>query len=322
MLQQTRVETVIPYFEGWMRRFSTIPTLAAAPLGEVLAAWEGLGYYSRARNLHKAAGIVVEKFAGELPADPQKLRSLPGIGRYTAGAIASIAFGLDEPALDGNIRRVLARVFQVSEPAQSPAGEKILWGLAKANLPPGQAGDHNQALMELGALVCTPRAPDCPSCPLFDQCQARLSGLQETLPVLKVRQAIPHYTVSAAVIQRQGRVLIAQRPLKGLLGGLWEFPGGKLQPGETLVECLQREIREELGVEIQVGEAIGSFQHAYTHFRVTLSAFRCSLVNGLEPQPIRKYSSAEAHNLKWVSPGELAGYPMGKIDRQISRRIQ
>ncbi len=316
MLQQTRVETVIPYFERWMRLFPTIRTLASAPLGEILAAWEGLGYYSRAQNIHKAAGIVVEKYAGELPVDTKKLKSLPGIGRYTAGAIASIAFGLDEPALDGNIRRVLARVFNVSEPAQSPTGERILWGLAKANLPPGRAGDYNQALMDLGALVCTPRAPGCPSCPLFDQCQARILGLQDSLPVLKARPAIPHYTVSAAVIQRQDRILIAQRPLKGLLGGLWEFPGGKLQPGESLVECLQREIREELGVEIQVGEPIGSFQHAYTHFRVTLSAFRCSLVNGLEPRPI------EAHDLKWVSPGELAGYPMGKIDRQISRRIQ
>ena len=170
------------------------------------------------------------------------LRKLPGIGRYTAGAIASIAFGQDEPALDGNIRRVLARVFNVAEPARSPEGEQRLWELAAANLPPGQAGDYNQALMDLGALICTPRDPGCPNCPLAEFCQARLLGVQAERPVLKSRPALPHYIVTAAVIERQGRFLIAQRPLNGLLGGLWEFPGGKLQPGEDLASCLQREI--------------------------------------------------------------------------------
>jgi A/G-specific adenine glycosylase len=316
MLQQTRVETVIPYFERWMKLFPTIDALAAAPLGDILAAWEGLGYYGRARNLHEAARIVVSHFGGQLPRDLRKLRSLPGIGRYTAGAIASIAFGLDVPALDGNIRRVLSRLFDISEPVQSPAGEKILWELAGANLPPGQAGDYNQALMELGALICTPRSPDCGHCPLSAQCKSFQSGNQEFRPVLRARTAIPHHTVTAAVIQREGKVLITQRPLDGLLGGLWEFPGGKLQAGESLQDCLVREIQEELGVKIQVGEKFGSFNHAYTHFRVTLHAFLCCIENGSEPIPI------QAKDLRWVSPGELAAFPMGKIDRQISRKIQ
>lgn len=315
MLQQTRVDTVLPYFERWMARFPSIAALAEAPLQEVLSAWEGLGYYSRARNLHQAARIVVDQYGGQLPAEAPTLKKLPGIGRYTAGAIASIAFGRDEPALDGNIRRILARVFDVRLPARSPQGERRLWQLAAEHLPAGRAGDHNQALMDLGAAICTPTAPDCPRCPLAEMCQARHLGVQEQRPVLEPRAPIPHYTVSAAVIQRDGQVLIAQRPLAGLLGGLWEFPGGKANPGEALPDCLQREIREELAAEIAVGAEIGVFKHAYTHFRVTLHAFRCRLVNDSQPRPL------EANDLRWVTPVELSGFPMGKIDREISKKI-
>ena len=315
MLQQTRVETVIPYFERWMQRFPTVARLAEAPLQEVLAAWEGLGYYSRARNLYRAAGMVMAEYGGEIPQDVKALRRLPGIGRYTAGAIASIAFGQDEPALDGNIRRVLARVFDVAIPARSPEGERRLWELAAADLPPGRAGDYNQALMDLGATICTPHAPDCPSCPLNELCEARRLGIQEERPVLEEKAAMPHYTVTAAVITRAERILIAQRPLEGLLGGLWEFPGGKQEPGEQLEACLRREIWEELGVEISVGEPFGVYQHAYTHFRVTLHAFCCVLSNGGQPQPLH------ARDLRWVRRDELPEYPMGKIDRRIARRL-
>jgi len=314
MLQQTRVETVIPYYRCWLERYPTLSSLAAAPLQEVLSTWEGLGYYSRARNLHRAAQMVVDQLDGRLPSDVSSLRKLPGIGRYTAAAIASIAFGKDEPTLDGNIRRVLARFFNVAEQARSPEGERILWDLAAANLPAGQAGDYNQALMDLGALICTPRAPACDRCPMAEACQARILGLQEQRPVLKARPAIPHYTVTAAVIQKNGTVLLAQRPLNGLLGGLWEFPGGKVLEGEDLPTCLRREIQEELQVEVEVGEPYGVYRHAFTHFRVTLHAFRCRLKTG-EPRPI------EANDLRWVSPVELTDFPMGKIDRQIASRL-
>jgi A/G-specific adenine glycosylase len=315
MLQQTRVETVLPYYQRWMERFPSIASLAEAPLNEVLTAWEGLGYYSRARNLQRAAQTVVSDYGGSLPSDPIELRKLPGIGRYIAGAIASIAFGKDEPAPDGNIRRVLARVFDISEPARSPQTERRMWELAAEYLPPGRAGDYNQALMDLGATICTPRIPDCPNCPLNGMCKAFALGVQEQRPVLEPRAMVPHYTVTAAVIRRGGQVLIAQRPLTGLLGGLWEFPGGKMQPGEDLVSCLQREICEELGVEIDVGGALGIFRHAYTHFRVTLHAFTCTLRNGGEPQ------SLQVNDLRWLDPSELSGYPMGKIDRQIAALI-
>lgn len=315
MLQQTRVETVIPYFERWMKRFPSILALSQATQQVVLTAWEGLGYYSRARNLHRAAQIVQAEYGGELPRDPAALRRLPGIGHYTAGAIASIAFGLDEPALDGNIRRVLARIFNVTEPARSHAGERRLWELAAQNLPPGRASEYNQALMDLGARICTPRSPDCPHCPMAAMCQARALGVQEARPVLAARPAVPHLTVTAAVIERGSLVLIAQRPSEGLLGNLWEFPGGKLQPSEDLASCLQREICEELNVKIRVGEPFGVYQHAYTHFKVTLHAFRCTLANGEQPEPV------QVQDFRWVTREELAGYPMGKIDRQIALRL-
>jgi A/G-specific adenine glycosylase len=315
MLQQTRVETVIPYFERWMIRFPGINELAAASEQQVLSLWEGLGYYSRARNLYKAAGIVVEKYGGELPHDLVELRKLPGIGRYTAGAIASMAFGMDAATLDGNLRRVFSRVFNVTEPADSSVGKKLLWELAEKYLPMGRAGDYNQALMDLGAILCVPKNPACPLCPLRGICKAKALGLQEQRPVLKPKVKIPHYIVTAAVIERKGKVLLAKRPSKGLLGGMWEFPGGKVEKGESLGECLAREIMKELGVGIRVGNAIGIYRHAYTHFRITLHAFDCKLTGG-------KPRALEAAKLVWVLPAALDDYPMGKVDRQIAKHIR
>jgi A/G-specific adenine glycosylase len=315
MLQQTRVETVIPYFQKWMLHFPSVFELAAAPQQEVLNLWEGLGYYARARNLHRAAQIIVADYQGQLPSTAQTLQQLPGIGRYTAAAIASMAFGEDQAALDGNIRRVLARVFDVAEPARSSAGDRRLWQLAAEHLPNGAAGDYNQALMDLGATICTPTAPDCPSCPVADLCQACALGIQEQRPVSQPKAEIPHYTVAAAVIQRDGKVFIAQRPAQGLLGGMWEFPGGKIESGETLTACLKREICEELNVDIVVGAPFGVYEHAYTHFKVTLHAFECLLLNG-DPPLAREHSA-----LCWARPAELGNYPMGKIDRQIAQKL-
>jgi A/G-specific adenine glycosylase len=315
MLQQTRVEAVIPYYERWMRRYPTIQALAAADQQEVLSTWEGLGYYSRARNLHQAARIVVSEYSGVLPAQVEKLRQLPGVGRYSAGAIASIAFGSDEPALDGNIRRVLARCFNVTEPAGSSHGERVLWALAASHLPAGRAGEYNQALMDLGATLCTPRQPACSHCPLAGMCQARRLCVQEQRPVRVKKAPTPHYTVTAAVIHDNGTILIGKRPPGGLLGAMWEFPGGKQQAGEDLAACLQREVYEELGVQVAVGKHLGVYRHAYTHFRVTLHAFECQLVSNMA----LKLSEHEA--VRWVSPQELSQYPMGRIDRKIAKLL-
>ena len=316
MLQQTQVETVMPYFARWMARFPDIETLAAADEQDVLAVWEGLGYYSRACNLHRAARQVMKDHNGQLPCTRASLQTLPGIGPYTAAAIASIAFGEDAAAVDGNIRRVFARLFDVRVPARSTQGEQELGALTQVHLPSGRAGDYNQALMDLGALICKPKNPDCTNCPIAEGCIARQLGLQEERPVRMPRKKIPHLTVTAAVIHLDRRVLLAQRPPNGLLGGLWEFPGGTLEDDDPdLTTCLQREIREELGVEIHIDEPFGRYDHAYTHFRITLHAFLCRLTDEALPQAL------EGQALVWAALPELPDYPMGKVDRQIARRL-
>ncbi len=312
MLQQTRVETVIPYFEAWMQRFPSIKALAEASEQEVLSAWEGLGYYSRARNLHKAAQWVTEKYGGVLPREVEALRQLPGIGRYTAGAIASFAFGLDEVTLDGNLRRVLARLFDVDEAIDTAAGEERLWNLAKELLPGGQAGDFNQALMDLGATICLPRRPRCSICPVSELCQARAHGTQEQRPLRTPKKATPHYIQVAGIILRQiddsPHLLLAKRPSKGLLGGMWEFPNARVEgePAEALEAALETAYR----LRVVRGEAQGIFHHAYTHFSVTVHAFACLLVE-----------SPTDERLKWVKLAEVDAYPMGKIDRSIARKV-
>lgn len=308
MLQQTRVETVIPYFEKWMRLFPTVHALAEASERDVLNVWEGLGYYSRVRNLRKAAKVIVIDHGGELPRSMTDLVKLPGIGRYTAGAIASIAFGADEPALDGNLKRVYSRLFDVTEPVDSPRGERLLWEVARQNLPKGSAGDFNQALMDLGASICIPKNPRCLLCPVMDLCKARENGTREFRPVRKPKKSVPHYVHAAGVIVRRGRVLLAQRPSKGLLGGMWEFPNGRVEgdPAEELGKALEA----GYGLKVRRKDALCIVQHAYTHFKVTVHAFRCELP-GMSDTP----------TLKWVAVGELDEYPMGKVDRRIAERM-
>ena len=307
MLQQTRVEAVIPYFERWMRQFPGIAVLAAASEQSVLSAWEGLGYYSRARNLHKAAKMIVAEFNSQLPREIPQLRKLPGIGRYTAAAIASIAFDQDEATLDGNLRRVFSRVFDIATPADSPAGEEILWSLAQKHLPPGCAGDYNQALMDLGASICLPRKPLCLLCPLGELCKSR--SAPEIRPVLKPKTKVPHRLKLAAVIIQDDNVLLARRPAKGLLGGLWEFPsaGVDADSPEALVAAIEAEYRLKVSPLTRLTEV----RHAYTHFTLTESAWRCELIQ-----------KTDGESLQWVPLNELGNYPMGKVDRTIARKIQ
>lgn len=315
MLQQTRVETVIPYYQRWMQRFPGVASLAAAEQQQILQAWEGLGYYRRAHHLQQAARIIVEQFAGRFPHTAAQLRQLPGIGDYTAAAIAAIAFDADEIALDGNLRRVFARLLDLPSDPRTPEGERAVRAHAVQLLPPGQAALFNQALMDLGSLICTPRKPACQRCPLLGDCQACANATQELRPLRKARPPIPHHIVVAGVIRRRSRLLLGQRPEDGLLGGLWEFPGGKLEPGEPLGVALQRELREELGVAAQPAAQIGTYQHAYSHFRVTLHALECRLPAGEEPQAL------EHRQLRWVTLDELSDLPMGKIDRAIARDL-
>jgi A/G-specific adenine glycosylase len=314
MAQQTRLQTVIPYYHRWIQAFPTIKAPANASEQDVLKNWEGLGYYSRARNLHQAAIILMEKYAGRLLEESHLLRELPGIGPYSAAAISSLAFGKNEAALDGNIRRVLARVFNVSLLLGSPECERELNRLALANLSKGKAGDYNQALMDLGSSICVPRNPNCPICPLTSLCIAQKGGRQNSLPVRKQASSLPTVIVTAAIILNRGRMLISQRPSRGLLGGMWEFPGGKLEPPETLEACLQREIKEELGARIIIQKPFGVFRHSYSHFHVELHAFICGL-NRSKPKPL------QVRSIQWVKTADLQTFPMGKIDRMISLHL-
>ena len=316
MLQQTQVATVIPYYERFLQKFPTVEMLAAAPLDDVLKLWEGLGYYSRARNLHRAAQMVANKLDGRFPATAAELQKLPGIGRYTAGAVASLAFGEDVPVLDGNVIRVLTRVFNIDQDIAQPATQHALWDLAGQLVPAGQAANWNEGLMELGRRICTPRDPLCAQCPSAGQCEANRLGVQNERPVRRPRAKTPHYDVTAAVIRRaDGQMLIAQRPLDGMLGGLWEFPGGKREPGETLRDCVAREIREELGIDIRVGPQLATVRHGYTHFRITLYAFACEIVRG-EPQALGCAAWT------WATLDDLDRYAFPVTDQQIIARLR
>ena len=284
MLQQTQVETVIPYYRRFVNAFPTIADLAAAPLADVLKLWEGLGYYSRARNLRRAARIVVTQHNGALPSDLSGLLALPGIGPYTAGAIASIAFGRRAAVLDGNITRLFTRLLDLDDDIARSATKTKLWSIAAEWLPSDGAGEYNQALMELGQKVCKPRNPRCGDCPVRAHCRAWARGTVARRPVRTRRAPKPHVDVAAGLIRDgAGRLLIAQRPLDGLLGGLWEFPGGKVEAGESLAQCLRRELREELAIDVAVGSLFARVDHAFTHFKITLHAFDCRYLGALPP---------------------------------------
>ncbi len=312
MLQQTQVKTVIPYFERWVKAFPTIEKLARAKEERVLKLWEGLGYYSRARNRHQAAKTVVKKFDGSVPDSLETLSTLPGIGRYTAGAILSIAFGRRVPVLDGNVKRVVSRLFALKENGVTRQSENRLWDRAEALLPRKRPGDFNQSLMELGATVCLPKKPMCLLCPVQKSCDAFQRGRVEQYPPPKKRTPSKKIEVSAAVILKNGKVFIQKRPLGGLMGGLWEFPGGKLESGEHPEDGLLREIREELAVHITITEKMMTIKHAYTQFRVTLHAYLCRLPKG-------RIRATQCEQWRWVRREDLKSYTFPAANAKIVR---
>lgn len=314
MLQQTQVKTVIPYFDRWLTQFPTISSLASADLQQVLKAWEGLGYYARARNLHRAAQEIVQNHQGVFPIELTAVLALPGIGRTTAGGILSAAFNQPLAILDGNVKRVLARLLAL----EVPPGKALpqLWNASQALVDPAQARDFNQALMDLGATVCTPHNPACLVCPWQMHCRAYNLGIQSQVPMSETRAPLAHKMIGVAVVWNdQGQVLIDRRKQDGLLGGLWEFPGGKVEPGETIADCIQREIQEELGIEIAIGDRLVVVDHTYTHFRVTLTVHHCRHLSG-DPQPI------ECDEVRWVELSELDQYPFPKANIQIIQALR
>jgi len=309
MLQQTRVETVIPYWERFLGRFPDVEALATADVDDVIACWAGLGYYSRARNLHRAARAVMERHAGRLPDDVDALRELPGVGRYTAGALASIAFDKPAPIVDGNVARVLARLLALGGDLRSRAAQERLWSEAEALARGDDPGALNQGLMELGATVCTPRAPRCSACPWARHCTARAQGRAEELPVRSRRTPVRRVEAVAGFLERHDRVLTVQRPQRGLLGGLWELPGGELRDGETPERALARALREGIGLAVRNAEPLGTIEHAFTHRLLRVHVYRGTLGAGR----VRR-AGWDAH--RWVSQSALAALPLGGPTRK------
>lgn len=300
MLQQTRVDTVIPYYERWFAQFPTLTALAEAEEEQVLKAWEGLGYYSRARNLHQAVQEVVSRYGGEVPDDPEAVAELKGVGPYTVGAILSIAYNRSVPAVDGNVMRVFSRLFHIEDDIAQPATRQGMEELARTLIPAGQASSFNQALMELGALICSPQSPKCLLCPLRAHCQAFAEGAVERLPVKAKAKAPRPVDMAAAVIWHEGRVMIARRPTEGLLGGLWEFPGGE-RPAELSWErALHRLLGERYGLEIEVEAHLTGVKHIFSHLVWDLQAYTAHLAPGSLPP--------SGESVRWVTPAELSDY--------------
>ena len=302
MLQQTQVATVIPYWERFLQRFPTVEALAAAPLTDVLAGWRGLGYYSRARNLHRAAQEIVARFGGRLPSTAAELLTLPGFGRYTAGAVASIAFGEPAPLVDGNVARVLSRLFEVEGAPGDRVREARLWALATELVHGERPGDFNQALMEHGATVCRPENPLCLLCPVREECLAYLHGRVAELPPAKVRAAPKRMTLAVAVWAHEGRLLLARRAEKGLFGGLWELPAAEVQD-ETADPESAAKLAEALGTDISVRGHLGTVRRQLTHRSLSLRLLR---VTG-QQHPTRAPAFQE---LRWCTPGEASSLGM------------
>jgi A/G-specific adenine glycosylase len=307
MLQQTQVATVLPYYVRFFERFPDVHALASANEESVLAAWSGLGYYSRARSLHRAAKVVVEDHGGRLPGDAVTLRSLPGIGRYTAGAIASIAFGREEPVLDGNVRRVLSRLT-----AGDGRNESELWALASELVRGSSPGDLNQALMELGATVCRPSSPDCGRCPVRNPCMARATGAPEEYPARVKARPTENVRVAVAVVRQGGRILIERPTRRSPFRGHWDLPAVEIAGGADARDAIVAVLRRRHGLVIDVGMRVGSATHGILHRRLRLEAYGCRVVSG------RTTANPE---LRWLNPGDLVDAAVSGATRKLLARV-
>ncbi|WP_199622441.1 A/G-specific adenine glycosylase [Paenibacillus alkalitolerans] len=323
MLQQTRVETVKPYYERFLSLFPTVGALAAAPEEQVLKAWEGLGYYSRARNLQSAAREVAERYGGRVPDRKDEFAALKGIGPYTAGAVMSIAFNRREPAVDGNVMRVFSRFFLIEEDIAKGATRAYMERLAYELIPEGEASDFNQALMELGALVCVPKSPNCLICPVMERCAGRLAGKEESLPLkTKAKPPRPEYRACALVMgegELQGRVLLRQRPAAGLLASMWELPHVEFSEAgwpaaiadEPLGELLSERLAGDSGVAASPGGTLGVAEHTFSHIHWHMRVLRLTASGGGDLQPQAPY--------RWISAGELENHPLPNVFIRILR---
>jgi A/G-specific adenine glycosylase len=314
MLQQTQVATVVPYFERFVRAWPTLADLAAADEQEVLRLWEGLGYYRRARDLHRTARLLAAAPGGRFPDDPSALCGLPGLGRYTRNAVLSQAFDLRLPILEANSQRVLSRLLgRADDPGRGPARRR-LWRAAEDLLPARRAGAFNQALMELGALVCTPTNPNCPDCPLAARCAARRDGTQGSIPARPPAPAAVEVREAAVVVRKKGRVLLVQRPDTGRWAGMWEFPHGPLENGETYEEAADRVLRELTGLRARRGPEVLTVRHGVTRFQITMVCFEAEYRAGA-------FRSSFYRQGVWVAPKGLAAYPVSAPQRRLAQTL-
>jgi A/G-specific adenine glycosylase len=314
MLQQTQVKTVIPYYMEFLARFPTARHLADADLQEVLKVWEGLGYYARARNLHRAARVIVSDHNGRLPDAPAAIQNLPGVGDYIAAAVLSIAFGQARAVVDGNVKRVLSRLFCMAQPVNVVASHKIFQEVASDLLWKNNPGDFNQAVMEFGALICRPGRPDCLKCPVTGECRAFASNLVADYPKREKRKKVPVQHIAVGVVWRKNKVLITRRKPDGLLGGLWEFPGGKIIAREAPEAACLREIKEETNLVVEVTGHISRIKHAYTHFKIVMDVFGCRHVSGRV-----RLSGAVDH--RWIRIEEIETYPFPKANHKFFKDL-
>lgn len=315
MLQQTRVDQARPYFERFIAAFPDVTSLANAPLDEVLLNWEGLGYYSRARNLHKAALAIATTHNGKVPDVYDDIRALPGIGPYTAAAVLSIAYGKAYGVLDGNVIRVLTRLTCNGNDVTKGKTRRHLQTISDTLVSPEKPGNFNQAMMELGATVCTPKKPNCTVCPVRDHCCAWAVGTVESFPVAKKKAPIPHYDLAVAIIRnKKNEYLIQRRPEDGMLGGLWQFPGGKQEADESLPNTCHREILDELGINISIDQPFYTLSHAYTHFKITIHAFLCTIASGT-PQ------SKNNTPLAWATLAQMEEVAFARSNRRLVEQL-
>jgi len=315
MLQQTQVKTVIPYYRRFVNRFPDVSTLAAAGQKELMKLWEGLGYYARARNLQRAARIVVAEFNGKVPDDYRTFRALPGVGDYIAAAVLSIAFGKPLATVDGNVKRVLARLLEMREPVNDPKSKASYQVQADRLLAADSPGDFNQAMMELGALVCTPRSPDCAVCPVSLFCLAFRAGTTAAFPRRLEKKPVPVYRIAVGVVVKRNTFLITLRQAEGLLGGLWEFPGGKVEGEETPARACTREIREETALEVEIADTLAVIHHAYTHFRIRMTVFVCRYRSGRV-----SLNGPAAH--RWIRFSQIDRFPFPKANHKVFPKLQ
>jgi A/G-specific adenine glycosylase len=311
MLQQTQMDRGVVYFNRWLARFPSVRAVAEADLQEILKYWEGLGYYARARNLHKAAKVIAGELQGQVPSDYQQLLALPGIGPYTAAAIASVAGNQDVAVVDANVMRVFSRLFDLDLPVREPETKKRIAAMARDFLPSGRARLYNQALMDLGGLVCLPKNPRCQSCPIASFCKARQLGTVAERPVTGLGKKIVTVHKVAGIIRHEQRIFLQQRPTDAVWGGLWEFPGGELQGGAPEVEVV-RLIRFETGLAVRVVEPLTTVAHQYTNHKIILQAFSCELADANKQATLRS-----AVNCRWLFPAELDQYALPAGPRKI-----